>query len=105
MAETRKREDWRDQAIALGVDPDEPDDCRYWSALDRARGIIDSFRYHQPNGEQVARISAVRQAHIACAEVILRNSRSSADQTAALRLLHESMMTTNKAIVNEHQAR
>lgn len=97
----RKRTEWRDEAAALGVNPDEPDDCRYWSAFDRAKGIVESFAYHQPSPEQIGRIAEVRRAHIACAKVILRSSQSSADQTAALRKLHESMMTTLKAIVLE----
>jgi hypothetical protein len=101
MTEQRNRNEWRDKAIELGVDPDEIDDYRYWTQLDRATGIIDSFRYHQPSAEQIERIAEVRQAHIACAKVILRSSSVSADQTAALRQLHESMMTANKGIVNE----
>lgn len=100
---TRERADWRDEATALGVNHDEPDDCRYWSAFDRARGIVDSFRYHQPSAAQIDRIAEVRQAHIACAKVILRSTSVGADQTAALRKLHESMMTSNKSIVCEAQ--
>lgn len=99
--EDRKREDWRDEARALGVNPDEQDDCRYWSAFDRARGIIESFRYHQPNEGQIDRIAQVRQACIACAKTILQCTPSSADQTVALRKLHEAMMTANKSIVCE----
>jgi len=101
MTEKRNREDWRAQARLLGVDPDEPDDARYWSALDRAQGIIDSFKYHQPNAGQIARISTVRQSCIACALTLLQNTPVGADQTVALRKLHEAMMTANKAIVNE----
>lgn len=101
MTETRNRNEWRDRAIELGVNPDEPDDFRYWSQVDRAEGIIASFRYHKPSDAQVDRIAEVRQACIQCAKVILRSSKVGADQTAALRQLHEAMMTTNKAIVNE----
>lgn len=99
--EDRKREDWSAAALEVGVDPNEPDDARFWGELDRARAIIDSFRYHLPSGEQIDRIAEVRQACIACARTILRCSPVGADQTAALRKLHEAMMTTNKAIVCE----
>ena len=94
-------ESWRVEALNLGVNPDEPDDWKYWSQLERARNIVDSFRYHQPAPEQIERISTIRQAHIALAKTILRTVRVGADQTHALRTVHESMMTCNKAIVNE----
>ena len=99
--ETRNRAEWRDEAVSLGVNPDEPDDHKYWSALGRAQGIIDSFRYHKPDDSQVDRIAQVRAGCIACAKTILQCTPVSADQTAALRLLHEAMMTANKSIVCE----
>ena len=101
MEQQRKRDDWRDEAKALGVNPDEPDDFRYWSAFDRAQSIVESFRYHQPSEEQIDRISIVRQACIACAKLILQSTPSGPDQTVALRKLHECMMTANKAIALE----
>ncbi len=93
--------DWRAIAKEIGVNPDEPDDFRYWSEFDRRTALIESFRYHQPSEAQVDRIAEVRRAHVACAKVILCNTPLGADQTAALRKLHESMMTANKAIVCE----
>lgn len=95
---------WRERAIRLGVNPDEPDDHKYWSALERAQFIVDSFKYHVPSEEQIGRISNVRNAAIATAEVILQNTPAGADQTAALRQLHEAMMTANKSIVTEPKA-
>lgn len=96
-----KGNDWRTQAAVLGVDPDEPDDSKYWQALTRAESVIDSFKYHQPSAAQTDRISHVREGAIFFAKVILRNVASSADQTAALRQLYEAMMTANKGIVTE----
>ncbi len=93
-------EGWRAEALNLGVNPDA-DDHRYWSAFDRAKGIVDSFRYHQPSAAQIERIARVREAHVACAKLILQNTPVGADQTVALRKLHESMMTANKAIACE----
>lgn len=92
---------WRQYAIDLGIDPDQPDDNDYWEELQRKRDLIESFAYHQPSPAQVERIAAVRRGHIECAKVIMRNTRVGADQTAALRKLHESMMTANKSIVCE----
>lgn len=92
---------WREHAVELGVDPNEPDDGKFFHALWRAESLIDSFRYHKPSEQQVARIAEVRQGHIQLAKLILRAIPSSADQTAALRKLHECMMTANKAIVCE----
>lgn len=107
MSEPRERatsDGWRAEVLELGVNPDEPDDFRYWSELDRKRSIIDSFRYHQPSTVQIERIAEVRQGAIAFAKLIMRNTKVSADQTVALRLLHEAMMTTNKSIVCEASA-
>lgn len=104
MPETRARDshgNWRDEAFALGVDPDEPDDFKYWSQLDRKRAIIESFKYHQPSEAQVQRISTVRNACTTCAKLIMISVPDGPDQTAALRKLHEAMMTANKAIVCE----
>lgn len=95
------REDWREHALQLGVNPDEPDDWVYFQSLERAEKLVESFRYHQPGEGQIGRIAEVRQSCIAAAKVILRCSVECADQTAALRKLHEAMMTTNKAIVCE----
>lgn len=101
MTETRLRKVWEKRALELGVNPDEPDDYKYWSAMDRALALVDSFKYHQPSEAQIARIAQVRQACTETAKVILRSTSCSADQTAALRKLHEAMMTANKAIVCE----
>lgn len=101
MAEDRKREDWRGEAVALGVNPDEPDDFKYWSQIDRKRAIIDSFKYHQPSEGQIERIAAVRSGCITLAKLIMSCTQDGPDQTAALRKLHECMMTANKAIVCE----
>lgn len=103
MSETRDRNfgTWRAAATLLGVNPDEPDDFKYWAEMDRKTAILDSFKYHQPSAEQVDRIAHVRQGHIVLAGLIMRSTLTGPDQTAALRKLHECMMTVNKAIVTE----
>ncbi len=94
-------ETWKDAARALGVDPDEPDDHKYWNALNLAQQFVESFKYHQPTPGQIQRISNIRNAHIECLKLILQNIPAGADRIAAIRKLHESMMTCNKAIVCE----
>jgi hypothetical protein len=89
------------RCVALGVDYDEPDDFKFWSELDRKESIVQSFRYHIPTDAQIERISSIRKGHIELAELIMRSTAVGADQTAALRKLHEAMMTANKAIVLE----
>ncbi len=66
--------------------------------------IINSFDPHIPNEEQVQRILNVRFICRSAAVGVIANVRPSADRTAALRKLHEAMMTANKAIANEKDA-
>jgi hypothetical protein len=68
---------------------------------DRQRAILHSFDYHRPSPEQGDRIGRVRAAFKRCALTVLANTPEGADQTAALRQLHEAMMTANKAIACE----
>jgi hypothetical protein len=94
----------RDTCAARGIDFDNPDDFSFWSEYDRKARIIDSFHYHQPTQGQIDRIAAVRRGAIAFAELIMRMTENSADQTHALRTVHEAMMTANKSIVCEQKA-
>jgi transposase-like protein len=63
--------------------------------------VLATFDHHAPNLAQIERIQSVRDACKSTAKAFFRNCMSSADRTAALRLLHEAMMTANKSIVNE----
>ena len=67
----------------------------------RHQSILDSFDYHRPSPEQAERIERNRLAFKVCALAVIRNCPDGADQTAALRQLHEAMMTANKAIACE----
>lgn len=60
---------------------------------------IHTFEYHQPSDGQIDRISAVRKSCIKTVRVLFKNCPESADRSAAVRLLHEAMMTANKSIV------
>jgi hypothetical protein len=63
--------------------------------------ILDSFHYHRPSQAQQERIANIRRGYRALAVTVIRTMPGSADRTAALRQLHESMMTANKAIACE----
>jgi hypothetical protein len=67
----------------------------------RQQSILDSFDYHRPSPEQGDRIGRARAAFKRCALTVLAVTPEGADQTAALRQLHEAMMTANKAIALE----
>lgn len=67
----------------------------------RQQTILDTFDYHRPSAEQGERIERNRFAFKLCALAVFENTPECADQTAALRQLHEAMMTANKAIACE----
>jgi len=67
----------------------------------RQQAILDSFDYHRPSPEQSARIEGNRYAFKQCALTVIANTPEGPDQTAALRQLHEAMMTANKGIACE----
>lgn len=60
---------------------------------------IDAFfTYHPPLKEDVPKYETIREHARRFAEVIIENTPPSADQTAAIRLLRECVMTANAAI-------
>lgn len=60
--------------------------------------IENWFTYHAPTPEQQAQYERLRDAGKSMAYAIIANTPPSADQTAALRLLREAVMTANAAI-------
>ena len=60
--------------------------------------LANWFTYHSPTPEQLPKYLAIREAGAAFAKVIVENSPSSADQTAAVRKVREAVMTANQAI-------
>jgi hypothetical protein len=66
---------------------------------DYQREWIDKFTYQAPDPAKVPRFERTRAACKAAAEVLVRECPPGADLTAALRHLHEGMMTATKAIV------
>lgn len=61
------------------------------------------FQYHAPKDGHEAKYGAIRIAGKTLATVILNNTPSSADQTAALRKVREAVMTANAAIACERK--
>lgn len=59
------------------------------------------FDYHAPTEDQLPRYQSVRAAAKAFAQVIVENTKESADQTAAIRKVSEAAMTANAAIARE----
>jgi hypothetical protein len=56
------------------------------------------FTYHSPTPEQLPKYLAIREAAKHFAEVVVENTPSSADQTAAVRKIREATMTANQSI-------
>jgi hypothetical protein len=66
---------------------------------DEQKVIDELFTYHAPTSEHIARLQNVRVVARALATAIVENCPRSADRTAALRKLRESVMTANASIV------
>lgn len=60
--------------------------------------IENWFTYHSPTPEQLPKYQAIREAAKNFAQVIVDNTPSSADQTAAVRKIREAAMTANQSI-------
>jgi hypothetical protein len=63
--------------------------------------IDDLFTYHAPKPGQPERYQAIRESARSLAKVIVANTPASADQSAAIRLLRECVMTANASIALE----
>lgn len=62
------------------------------------RDIENWFTYHSPQEGQQEKYEAIRAAGKRFATVVLRNTPSCADQSAAIRLIREAVFTANAAI-------
>lgn len=56
------------------------------------------FTYHSPIGNQPQLYQALREKALELAQLIVASTPTCADQTAAIRLLREAVMTANAAI-------
>lgn len=62
------------------------------------------FTYHAPTPEQTEKYHALRRAAMEYAGKIIDLTPPSADQTAAIRLVRESLMTANASIACEEKS-
>lgn len=69
--------------------------------LTLAEKLPEIFKYHSPKGDQPKKYEMIRGKALELAELIVRETPPSADQTASIRLLRESVMTANAAIALE----
>jgi hypothetical protein len=60
--------------------------------------IENIFTYHAPTPDQLPKYEAIRAKAKEMGQCIVDNTPGSADQTAAIRLLREAVMTANAAI-------
>ena len=60
--------------------------------------IENIFTYHSPTPDQLPKYEAIRAKAKELGHVIIDNTPTSADQTAAIRLLREAVMTANASI-------
>ncbi len=66
-----------------------------------AEKLPDIFTYHSPKGDQPKKYAMIREKALELAQLIVTETPQSADQTAAIRLLREAIMTANAAIALE----
>lgn len=76
-----------------------------YEITDAEKSELDNlFTYHKPFGDQPARYEAIRSKAKEFAVLILETVPRSADRTAALRKLRETVFTANAAIaINEKE--
>lgn len=65
--------------------------------------IDDIFTYHPPTQDQIPKYNAIREAAKQFALVLVANTPQSADQTAAIRLVRQAVMTANASIALKGQ--
>lgn len=60
--------------------------------------LDEAFTYHAPTSDLIPKYNRIRQAGRVLAQVIAEETPVCADQTAAIRLVREAVMTANAAI-------
>jgi hypothetical protein len=63
-----------------------------------AQILAELFTYHPPTPFTLPKFAAINQAAKNFAEVVLQNCPSSADRSAAIRLIRDARMTANAAV-------
>lgn len=60
--------------------------------------LDDIFSYHSPTPEQIPKYEVIREGARFFADIILRNTPVSPDQSVAIRKLRECVMVANSSI-------
>jgi len=60
--------------------------------------VDNIFSYHKPEEDQIPKYEAIRADAKEFAHIIIDNTPSCADQSAAIRLLREAVMTADAAV-------
>ena len=66
------------------------------------RDVENWFTYHKPTEEQIPHYEAIREAAKEFCKILVENTPQSADQSAAVRLLRECVMTANASIATNN---
>lgn len=66
--------------------------------MTEAQILRELFSYHPPTSDTLPKFQAINQAAKNFAEVVLQNCPSSADRSAAIRLIRDARMTANAAV-------
>jgi hypothetical protein len=66
--------------------------------------LTKRFTYHPPKGDQPHRYEMIRAATLALAQLIVRNSPESPEQSLAIRKLEEAVMWANAGIARHERA-
>jgi hypothetical protein len=70
-----------------------------------APDLLNLFTYHRPTPDQAERYTKLRSAALAYAQLVKESTPASAEQTLAIRAIHQASMQANAAIaVNEPDA-
>lgn len=63
-----------------------------------SKDLENWFTYHPPQPEDIPKYTAIREAALKFATVLVDNTPASADQSAAMRKLRECVTTANMSI-------
>lgn len=66
--------------------------------MTEAQTLSELFKYHPPTEITLPKFAAINQAAKNFAEVVLQNCPSSADRSAAIRLIRDARMTANASV-------
>jgi hypothetical protein len=74
------------------------DQCEIGRLKTSAEILHEVFSYHPPTEVTLPKFAAINQAAKNFAEVVLQNCPSSADRSAAIRLIRDARMTANASV-------